>query len=194
MSHKHHEDWVFPAPRVARRSARSSVTCPEPPVSSRFLFPSMGGGDYGNLRERPQLEVADGTSQPVAGEVNGEDRHPCVLVICDEGEASAQLCGILRLWGMSAYCAATRGEAEMLLKRREYRLILLSSTTQAMDMPGVIRRVRKGGRNSVTPIVVVARGPEVRMALEAGANDALPVFDTVRGVARICLYWLDRRD
>ena len=82
----------------------------------------------------------------------------------------------------------------MLLKRREYRLILLSSTSQAMDMPGVIRRVRKGGRNSVTPIVVVARGPEVRMALEAGANDALPVFDMVRGVARICLYWLDRRD
>lgn len=121
---------------------------------------------------------------------------PQVLVIESDQEQGSQLCQLLHDRGIVTQSARTRSEATALLERQHYQLILLTAKAAEIDALALLREVRGNGFNSATPVVGMALESDVtgiRSILAAGANDILSSPTSVRAVARICFYWLNRK-
>jgi len=120
---------------------------------------------------------------------------PQVLVIESDEADCSQLCQLMHAWGVITQSARTRNEAASLLERQTYQLILLTAKAAEIDSSALLREVRQSERNSATPVVGMTLESDVtgiRSILEAGANDILSSPTSVRAVARICWYWLNR--
>lgn len=118
---------------------------------------------------------------------------PQVLVIEPDPVTSSDLCRLLQAWGALTYSAGLGEDAEMLLQRQQYQLILLSLKADVDKALGLVRQVRAPGCNSTTPVVGMAlesQAPNMGIMLEAGVSEVLTTPTSVRAIARVYWYWL----
>jgi CheY-like chemotaxis protein len=121
---------------------------------------------------------------------------PHVLVVERSEDESLALCQLLQTWGALTHAASLGEDLETLLARQPYQLVLLSIKDDVTGVAASLRRLRGVGCNAATPVVVIAReaqAAEIRMILEAGANDFLTAPTSVRAVARVYWHWVSER-
>ena len=110
-----------------------------------------------------------------------------VLVVENNGSASARLCAYLASEGTSVDATDTGEEALKLLRRYEVDVVVLNLGIRDMDGNAVIRRIRGAGKS--IPILALTNAPSAQpkvSALAAGADDVVAQsVDLIELLARL---------